>query len=569
MAIGAVIEMAGIAMIFPLLQLAIDPASLPQAAKLQKLFGFSDPNGLLVFLCIAVFIFFLFKNATLVGIVYLQNHIVNLKQAEFSLQLFRAYLSRPYIDHIRQNSAEIVRNITWSTSILFGNGLLASLTLLMESMLVAAAAMVLLILEPVGTVVAGVILAAIMGTLYAATRNRLTTWGAGNKTNNATMIQILNESMATFKEIRILGRDDRFATNFNHLNQECASYRTRLSLVAQLPRLVGEVAIIGTIVMAVVVVTILQGRTLIEIMPLMGAFAAAALRILPSVNRIVVNASAIRQSIPVIEDLYRDFHAVNTYIPSRNAIRVSAFTSKIQIENVSFRYRDALLPSLRDVSLEIRPGESVAFVGASGAGKSTLADIMLGILDPDSGQVMIDGKNVIADWFSGVGRFGYVPQNVALLDASLRDNIAFGLPKEDIDDEKIAAAVQIAQITDFIATLPRGLDTIVGERGVRLSGGQRQRVGIARAIYDDPDILVLDEATSSLDNLTEEEFTRAIESFRGRKTVIIIAHRLSTVQKCDRLFFLANGRLVDSGSFDDLVRRNAEFRHMARIDTAA
>jgi len=569
MACGAVLEMAGIAMIFPLLQLAVDPSRVPLMAGLQQALGLSQPADLLAALSLAVFFFFMLKNAALIGITYLQNAMVNARQAEFSVRLFQAYLGRPYVDHIRQNSAEIIRNITWSNSILFGNGLLAFLTLLMEGMLIAAAGMVLLVLEPFGTVVAGAVLGLTMGALYASTRRRLTVWSSGNKSNNAAMIQALNESMAAFKEIRITGRDDRFTEIFSRLNDECAAYRTRLAVVGQLPRLVGEVAVIGTIVAAVGTITILQGRTLLEVMPVLGAFAAAALRILPSVNRIVTSVSAIRQSIPVIEDLYRDFHAVRQDALRTTTARVPAFTREIRVEDVSFRYLDAPRASLSNVSLRIQPGESVAFVGASGAGKSTLADVILGVLRPDSGHVTIDDRDVGVDRSSGAGRFGYVPQSIVLLDASLRDNIAFGIPPEAIDDEKVATAARIAQMAGFIETLPQGLDTTVGERGVRLSGGQRQRIGIARALYEDPDILIFDEATSSLDNLTEEEFSRAIDQLRGRKTIIVIAHRLSTVQKCDRLFFLAEGSLVDSGSFDDLARRNAEFRRIARLDSTA
>lgn len=566
---GAVLEFAGIAMIFPLVQYAINPEGLPFMRNIQAMLGIADVRDFLLILGGLVFAFFVLKNSSLVAITYIQNRLVNARRVDFTNALYSAYLNRPYADHIRQNSAEVIRNLTVSTAGLFINGLLAFMTLLMEGMLVAAVGAVLLIVEPVGTVIAGGVIGLAMGSLYAVTRRRLSVWSAGENSITATLIRTINESLAAFKEIRVLSRNDEFATVLDQANRKCANYRTNLAVVGQLPRFVGEIAVIGTVIAAITAMLLLQNHSPVDAIPILGAFAIAAMRILPSFNRIVISASAMRQSLPVVNELYRDYHAVASRQAQKAIPRATPFTSEIKIENASFRYPGASRPALSNVSLTIRRGEIVAFVGASGAGKSTLADLLLGLLALDSGRIIIDGHDIHRNEDLKVGRFGYVPQSVVLLDASLRDNIAFGLPPEEIDGQKIRAAAGAAQIGEFIAALPSGYDTMAGEHGVRMSGGQRQRIGIARALYDDPDILILDEATSALDSLTEDEFAQALEGLRGSKTIVIIAHRLTTIRKCDRLFFFSGGHLIESGTFNELTERSADFRRVMLAETSA
>jgi len=255
----------------------------------------------------------------------------------------------------------------------------------------------------------------------------------------------------------------------------------------------------------------------------------------------------------LVEDLYRDL-ALPTQLNEASS-RSKKFQSTINLSEISFSYQNAPMPALQGVSLVVKRGEAVGLVGPSGSGKSTLVDVLLGLLAPQSGEVNVDGKNIQDNLRSWQNQIGYVPQSIFLIDDSLRNNVAFGVSKSEIDEQAVRAAIRSAQLEEFVATLPNGLDTVVGERGVRLSGGQRQRIGIARALYHNPSVLVLDEATSSLDTETEHGVMQAVQALQGDKTVIIVAHRLSTVEYCDRLYRLEDSRIVDEGSFEEVINR--------------
>jgi ABC-type multidrug transport system fused ATPase/permease subunit len=301
---------------------------------------------------------------------------------------------------------------------------------------------------------------------------------------------------------------------------------------------------------------VLLGGGLTEILPVLGLFGAAAFRLLPAVNRMINNFQLVNVSRPQVAEIFSD---LTMSVPIRDtSIQRSSFKRDVSIDDVSFSYAASSAEALIDVSISVARGEAVGLVGPSGSGKSTLVDILLGLLKPTSGRVLVDGDDIHDNLRGWQDQIGYVPQSIFLTDDTLRRNVAFGLPKEQIDDDAVKSAIRSAQLEEFVASLPEGLNTIVGERGVRLSGGQRQRIGIARALYNNPDVLVLDEATSSLDTETEHGVMQAVQALQGEKTVIIVAHRLSTVEYCDRLYRLENARIVDEGTFSEVTSRTKD-----------
>ena len=313
-----------------------------------------------------------------------------------------------------------------------------------------------------------------------------------------------------------------------------------------LPRLWLEMlAVTG---LATLVLTLLVlGHELGAVLPTLGLFAAAAFRLMPSVNRVLTSFQSLRYGLPVINTLHREFELEPSAI-NEAGTTPTPFGETIEFDRVSYTYATAHTSALEDLSVVIRRGESVGVIGTSGAGKSTFVDVLLGLLTPDSGAVLVDGVDIQHSLRSWRDQIGYVPQSIFLTDDSLRNNVAFGLPAAQVDETAVWRAIRAAQLEEFVNSLPEGLDTVVGERGVRLSGGQRQRIGIARALYHDPSVLVLDEATSSLDTATEREVMQAVSALHGAKTILIVAHRLSTVEHCDRLYRIERGRVVETGT---------------------
>jgi ABC-type multidrug transport system fused ATPase/permease subunit len=304
-----------------------------------------------------------------------------------------------------------------------------------------------------------------------------------------------------------------------------------------------------------VIIMLNQGRAMASIVPVMGLFAAAAFRLLPSISRMLISMQALRYGIPAINHIHDDLKlAIPEVVENKEETAGDIFLQgEVELDNISYNYPATTASALVEVSMSIEKGESVGFIGPSGSGKSTLVDLILGLLTPDSGQVKVDGQNIQDNLRLWQDQIGYVPQAIFLTDDTLRRNIAFGLAEDQIDDSAVMRAIKAAQLEEFVAGLPDKLESMVGERGVRLSGGQRQRIGIARALYHDPGILVLDEATSSLDTETELEVMQTVTELHGSKTVIIVAHRLSTVENCDRLYRLDQGRLVEVGTPSTMI----------------
>jgi len=397
--------------------------------------------------------------------------------------------------------------------------------------------------EPLGAVVVVSILGAAGWFFHRISRSHIARWGEARQYHDGLRLQHLQQGMGGVKDVKMLGREADFLNQYHMHNEQSARAGQMHSTLQQLPRMWLELLAVSGL--ALLVISMLaQGHALEFVLPTLGLFSAAAFRLMPSVSRVLGAVQALRYGLPVIDVLHAE---LNLALPevTRTNISPAPFRSGLKLSNVNHTYPGTVTPALKDVSLVIELGESVGFIGASGAGKSTLVDIILGLLTPDQGVVMVDDKDIQQNLRNWQEHIGYVPQSIYLTDDTLRRNVAFGLPDEQIDDAAVKRAIQSAQLEDFVSSLPDGLTTMVGERGIRLSGGQRQRIGIARALYHDPALLLLDEATSSLDTATELGVMQAVKALQGSKTILIVAHRLSTVEHCDRLYRMENGVLVD------------------------
>jgi ATP-binding cassette, subfamily B, bacterial PglK len=349
---------------------------------------------------------------------------------------------------------------------------------------------------------------------------------------------------------------------------DSSKLRAYIRYIKQIPRPVVETsAVVGMMLISGLLV--LQGRPMGTIIPVLALFGMATVRLMPSVQQLSTMYTDLKYNLVSVKPLYDDLKELEVFgnlarSERRSNTRVE-FKNTIEAQNISYAYPGSSEQALEGISFTIEKGEAVAFVGESGAGKTTVVDVILGLLKPDSGTVLVDRQDIHKNVSAWQKNIGYIPQFIYLADETLKNNIAFGLPEAEIDDHKVMRAIELAQLDSLLETLPEGLDTVIGENGTRLSGGQRQRVGIARALYHNPDVLVMDEATSALDNVTEKEITKALERLKGERTIIMIAHRLTTVENCDVLYMMRDGRITDSGTYNDLVESNKEFRKMALI----
>ncbi len=569
MIVNTGLELFSIAIVLQLIQLIDKPELVHSHAYIKLAYdglGFSSPNSFLLAVSLAFLFVFIIKNAFYLYFVSFQSKFAYFGAASLGRRFFESYLRAPYEFHLRHNSAELHTRIGGAVEQIYTNTLSGYVTLAAELMVIIAIMTVLVWAEPTVTLGVGVILGACFIGLYAGMHGRMAIYGQLALKYVGQMTQWILQGLGSIKEMKVLGCEDYFVEACDDARRHFAKVQFRSAFLSSLPRVVIETLVVGGIVIVIAIV-IIQQRGTEDIIGALGLFAAAAFRIMPSMNRILLALGNIRRCKYGVELLHSDmlqFEKNNDVAIGRNVAPLS-FANQIAVENICFTYAAGAAPVLSNVSFSIKRGESIGIVGPSGAGKSTLVDIMLGLLPPSSGRVLVDGHDVVADPTPWRRLIGYVPQSVAITDDKLMRNVAFGVPKAEIDDAQVWKALSMARLDDFCRSLPEGPDTMLGEDGVRLSGGQRQRIGIARALYRNPDVLFMDEATSSLDGETERDITTAIESLRGEKTMIIIAHRLSTVRRCDRVVILENGKVADIGSFDELLARCAGFRHMVKL----
>jgi ABC-type multidrug transport system fused ATPase/permease subunit len=557
---GMALETLGIGLVVPALTLLTRPelaSGMPGIGEFVRFAsGGASSTHLTIVGLLLVAVVYTLKCAYLAWLASRQMRFVYGVQANLSQRLLVGYLNKPYTFHLQHNSAELIRNVVNITNELTLTGLVSLLILIAEALVLAGIGSLLLYVEPSGTLIATFLLAGLGWALNHATRSRIRRAGEARNAHEVMRIKHLQQAIGGAKELKLLGREEGAAARYAPHNISSARIGQYHATWQALPKLWLELlAVLGLVVL--VLSLTLQGKATATFIPTLGLFAAAAFRLIPSLNRILGSIQFIRFSTPVIDALHQELRDADSDPPSTPA-EFPLLRREIRLENVAVRYPLAEARVISGIDLRIARGTTVGFIGESGAGKSTLIDALLGLLPLEHGRILSDDTDIADNLRGWQQQIGYVPQSIYLIDDSLRRNIAFGLPDERIDEAAIRRAMDAAQLAQFVGQLPEGLDTVVGERGVRLSGGQRQRIGIARALYHNPSILVLDEATSSLDSETEHGVMQAINALHGTKTILIVTHRLGTLEYCDQVVRLERGTAFEvpkslAATFTDLA----------------
>jgi ATP-binding cassette, subfamily B, bacterial PglK len=562
---AALFEALGVGLVLPFIRLLQEPAfadRVPGLNSLARLLGVSTQAGIVLTAGAVLVGTFVLKGVYLAVTSAVQMRFIYTRMSIASTQLLTNYLYKPYTFHVQTNSAEVIRDVINDTALVFTYSMVSIFVVIIETLTVLVLALLLVTIEPVAVPAAGLVMAGVVVTLQRVFLKRTVALGAAERTHQASMMQWANQALGGIKEIQVLGCQGYFVDRFAVATHAQASALRTYRVIQLFPRYVLEtVGIVGLV--GVTAVVLLRGGEPTRLIPLLGVLAVAVVRILPSLARIAGSMTEIRHSSTASRRIASELEA--SAPPPRvisDRARM-AFDDQIEFRDVTVRYPGTSEPAIDRVSFSIKKGEAVALVGPSGAGKTTMADVMIGLIPPTDGTVEVDGRSLDdsnrRSWQACVG---YIPQAVYLIDDSLRRNIAFGVPDGRIDDEKLSEVVAAARLEELVRASPAGLEAKVGERGVRLSGGQRQRVGIARVLYLDAQLLVLDEATSALDGVTEREIVEAIDRLKGTRTMVIIAHRLSTVRSCDRLIHMDGGRMVGVGTWSELEAGSEAFRRL-------
>lgn len=544
--IGSIMELLGVTAILPFINVALEPTSIFENDILYTLYewlNLEKPEDFLVVLGIGLIAIYILKN---LYVIYMNNYIYKFayrSQKELAVRLLTSYMRQPYSFFLKHNSADFIRNLNEDTMYFFET-VIACLQFSAEFTVCVMLGTTLLVMDATLTMGVVVLMVIFVLTVFRMLKRNLERKGAQCREYRAEMNKWILQATGGIKETKILGKERFFIDNYKNLYNFFAEDYRRYKMYAFLPRPLMESLCICAL-LTIVVIKILNGADMTYFVPVLSVFAVAVFRMLPSFNRLATYVSQIMFNKASVEAIYTDlneFDNKNIADLKEDEGNIS-FEKEIRLDNISFKYPDSEEDVVRDVKLVIPKGKSVAFIGPSGAGKTTLADIILGVLSAQKGSIMVDGHPINAMSKSWHQKVGYIPQTIFLMDDTIRNNIAFGIEPTKINEEQLTEAIAGAQLKDFIDSLPDGVDTEIGERGVRLSGGQRQRIGIARALYFNPEILVLDEATSALDNDTEAAVMGAIDSLAGSKTLLVIAHRLTTIKNCNIVYEIKDKKI--------------------------
>jgi len=521
------------------------------------------------------------KNAYMFLYDYINTRFMLRRVMLLQNRLFKAYMNSPYLMFLTRNSSELIRNINSESTRAINQTLKPSMAIMLHSLMVLVITSALIYAEPLIAGLGILLFGGFSLIFLKLTQKKMTWYGTQALRHRRSMMQAIIQGLGGFKDAKVLNRESFFLGVFgNHANY-ILRYELWNSILRALPVRIIEMLALGG-VLFIAVSMILQGRDPETIVPTIALFGAAVMKLKPSIFQLIDQVNNIRYNKHSIEEVWLDLNRLeNLYTRKKNEEKqfqakngkgaetdqpVLQLEQSIDLKNVTFVYPDSNLPAVKDITLTIEKNSAVAFVGESGAGKTTIVDVILGLLEPQSGTIEVDGQNVYKCTERWQKNIGYIPQEIYLLDDTIRRNICFGIPDDQIDEESLQTAIKTAQLTDLLNNLEKGDRTTVGERGIRLSGGQRQRIGIARALYHNPQVLVMDEATSALDNITEKYVIDAIERLKGEKTIIMIAHRLTTIENCDTIHLMKNARVIASGTYRELVHTSPEFREMSMMD---
>lgn len=572
--VSSCLEVAGIGIILPYLAILLEPEqvlTLPFISDTYStLNGIDVVNGITHFLILSTFliiVFYWFKNAFFILSLRYQMKFNYTLYTRMSSDLLYYYLNESYLQHINRNTSDVIRNVNQQTLDLIQGLLFPLLVLLTEILIVSLLLAFLIAINPIATLYVFALIGICVAVIFYYSREKLRQSGEVVAKSRSVSNKAVLQSLGSFKTTKMLGKEAFFVDSFNNSIQQMSNANQYLDLTQSFPRFFLETSIV-TVMMSLAIILLYQGQPSGELILMLSVFGLAGIRLLPSMNRILNSLNSIKYMQGVLKDVMGDIVSatnMNNTVQTNENFRTNEFVfESLTLKNINFNYVPKT-PVLKDISLTIERNQSIGFVGHSGSGKSTLIDIMLGLLSRETGNIMINGRDiddVLPKWQRSVG---YIPQDIYLIDDTIKANIAFGIKENDIDYAQVMTVLKIAQLDELICSLPNGIETLIGERGVKLSGGQRQRIGIARALYHNPQVLVMDEATAALDNATEKAFMRAINNLKGKKTLIMIAHRLSTVKDCDNIYFMESGEIIDSGSYNYL-QSNSKFLDISNMN---
>lgn len=560
--IGGILETLSVSMMIPAVQAMLEPDALVQGETAQKIIGklnidiskFEMSNRIIVILLGTLIFLFIIKNAYLLFQTYVQTTFITRNRNRMISRVLREFLNRPYEEYLGADIPTVFRLTDNDIPNTF-QLLLVLIQLMTEAFVSACLCVVLLVISPIMTVFIVAIFLGMTLLLFKILKPRLNRIGRKNQSIQSRIAKWRIQAIYGLKDVKVLNREEFFVRNYYESGNIGANVARNYAVLNSLPRLLIETIFIVSMI-SYIMVFLLRGGDLNVLIPQLTAFGVAAIRVMPSANRINTYISEIAYEQPCLDYLYENLNEsmktdVNGSVTgydkdSEKHIEKLTLQDKIVLDHISFAYPGTDKNIFTDVHMEVKKGQSVGIMGPSGAGKSTIVDILLGLLHANEGTITCDGWNIFDNYESWLAQIGYIPQSIYLVDESIRDNIAFGIDADKIDDNRIWEVLKEAQLKEFVEELPEGLDTTIGDRGVRISGGQRQRIGIARALYHDPEILVFDEATSALDNDTEKAVMDAINSFHGRKTMVIIAHRLNTIAKCDVIYKVEGEKITET-----------------------
>ena len=544
--IGMLFEMIGIGILIPALSLMINPEILKNYQFFNSFsnyfHSYSTQNIILFGLSILLLVNIL-KTIFIIFLGWRQSRFSITVSSELSQKLFSGYLQKEYSFHLNKNSSEILHNVQ-SEIQQFNSVLQLTISLITELSILFSVAIILFLVAPLPSVAITIFLTFTSFIYFTLTKKKLLKWGQERLEYSIKSNQILIEGISGVKEVKVFGVENYFINNYTKYSKLNSNIIERVNTLANVPRPFLELLSITGLI-GLIAYILLQNNGLETLIPTVGVFVAGAFRIIPSVNKILNSLQTIKYTIPSVENLYLEMNSIIFLQKEAKAKINITFDNELSIQNLTFNYPKTTLATLKSISLKIKKGETIGIIGESGSGKSTLIDLILGLLPLKNGKVFTDENNIEDNLISWRNKIGYVPQTIFLTDSTIKRNIAFGIDSNSIDDELIKNSIVASQLLDFVETLEKGVDTEIGERGVRISGGQRQRIGIARALYHNPPILILDEATSALDLETETEVMKAIYNLHGSKTIIIVTHRISTLDKCDTIYKIKDGEIKE------------------------
>jgi len=565
------LETVGVASIMPFVAVLANPDLVENNRYIKPIYdwvGFDTPRHfilLLGFVVLALAISTtLFKAAT----TWWMLQFTTMRGFTLSQRLFRGYLYRPYAWFLRRHSADLSKTVFSEVGQVIGGAMMPAMQLVAHGTIVLLLLALLVAIDPILALTIAAVLGGIYGVIFWTTRHYLDRIGADRVQANRQRFMVSSEAFGGIKDVKLLGLEGSFLKRFREPSRRFVRHQIANQLIIQVPQYALQIMTVTGVLLIVQYQTFTSGGVG-QALPLIAVYALAGYRLLPAVQKVYKEISSLRFAQAALDSLHHDLvetakSCPTDRPPASTDVRAVPLNHSLALRNVSFSYPGASTHALADLSIVVPARSTVGIVGRTGAGKTTAVDMILGLLDPDKGELIIDNEIITAEnkraWQKSLG---YVPQHIFLMDATVAANIAFGVSRSKIDLEAVERAARLSNLHTFVSEeLDKGYQTHIGERGVRLSGGQRQRVGIARALYHDPEVLIMDEATSALDNITERAVIEAVNNLAARKTIVLIAHRLTTVRRCDLIFLLDHGRVIAQGTYDELAGNSEPFREM-------